>query len=57
MPEEHLTWLRAVFEKLKGTGLKLKPAIVSFFKESLTYLGHRILEDGVEMCNNKIKVI
>ena len=41
---EHLIQLRAVFLKLKEAGLKLKPSRCEFFKKSLTYLGHKILE-------------
>ena len=36
MTREHLTQLRAVFEKLKIAGLKLKPSKCEFFKKSLT---------------------
>ena len=38
--EEHLTRLRAVFEKLKRAELKLKPSKCEFFKQELTYLGN-----------------
>ena len=41
----------------KEVGLKLKPSKCEFFKKSLTYLGHRILENGIETDNSKIKVI
>ena len=60
MPKEHLIWLRALFEtekKLKESGLKLKPSKCEFFKKSVTYLGHMILENGIETDNSKIKVI
>ena len=56
-PKEHLTQLRVVFEKLKEAGLKLKPSKCEFFKKSLTYLEHRILEGGIETDDSKIKVI
>ena len=57
MPKEHLAQLKAVFEKLKEAGLKLKPSKCDFFKKSLTYLGHRILEGGIETEDSKIKEI
>ena len=41
-PEEHLTRLQAVFEKLKKAELKLKPSKCKFFKQELTYVGHFI---------------
>ena len=46
--KEHLTQLRAVIWKLKEAGLKLKPSKCEFFKKSLTYLGHNVLEKGSE---------
>ena len=55
LQKEHLAWLRAVFENLKEAGLKLKPSKWEFFKKSLTYLGHRILEGGIETDDSKIK--
>ena len=57
MPKDHLVQLRAVFEKLKEAGLKLKPSKCEFFTKSLTYLGHRISEGGIETDDSKIKVI
>ena len=56
-PKENLTLRRAFFEKLKKAGLKLKPVSVSFFKKSLTYLGHKISEGGIETDSRKIKII
>ena len=57
MPKDHLIWLRAVFKKLKEAGLKLKPSKYEFFKKSLTYLGPKMLEGGIETDNSKIKLI
>ena len=34
-PKEHMDRLRAVFEQLKGAGLKLKPLKCEFFKQKL----------------------
>ena len=55
--KEHLIQLRAVFLKLKEVGLNLKPSKCEFFKNSLTYLGHTILEKGIKNDDYKIKVI
>ena len=57
MPKEHLAQLRAAFEKLKEAGLKVNPHKCELFMKSLTYLGHRILEGGIETDAGKIKVI
>ena len=56
-PKDHLVQLRAVFEKLQEAELKLKHSKCVFFKKSLTYLGHRILEGGIETDDSNIKVI
>ena len=54
--KEHLTQLRAVFQKLKEVGLKLKATNCEFFKRSLTSLGHKIWEKGIKTVDSKIKV-
>ena len=46
MPEDHLTWLQAVFDHFAHNGLKLKPSKCHFFKEEITYLGHEISAKG-----------
>ena len=45
--KEHLIWLRAIFEKMKEAGLKLKLSKCEFFKKPITYLGHKISENGI----------
>ena len=47
MPEDHLTWLQAVFDCFAHHGLKLKPSKCHFFKEEITYLGHKISAKGM----------
>ena len=47
MPEDHLTWLQAVFDHFAHHGLKLKPSKCHFFKEEITYLGHKISTRGM----------
>ena len=39
MPKEHFTQLRAVFEKMKDAGQKLKPSKCKFFQEIFDLLG------------------
>ena len=55
MPKDHLVWLRAGFKKLKEAGLILKPRKCECFKKSLTYLGHRISEGGIETDDSKLR--
>ena len=47
MPEDHLTWLQAIFDCFAHHGLKLKPSKCHFFKEEITYLGHEISAKGM----------
>ena len=42
---------------MKEAGLKLKPNKCEFVKKSLTYLGHKISESGMNTDDSKIKVI
>ena len=46
--DEHLSRLRAVFNKLEIANLKLKPSKCKFFQERIEYLGHIILKQGIE---------
>ena len=56
-PEEHIHRLRAVFEKLKAAGLKLKPSKCDFFKKEIKYLGYVVSEQGVSTDPDKIKAV
>ena len=47
MPEDHLTWLQAIFDHFAHHGLKLKPSKCHFFKEEISYLGHEISAKGI----------
>ena len=56
-PDDHITHLEGVFEKLAMAGLKLKPSNCKFFKSSLKYLGHIVSKDGKAMDPRKIEAI
>ena len=56
-PEEHVQRLRGVFKKLSAAGLKLKPSKCEFFKSEITYLGHIVSKEGIEMDPKKITAI
>ena len=55
--EEHLTRLKAVFEKLKKAELKLKPSKCEFFKQELTYLGHVLSKNGIHTDSKRVEAI
>ena len=55
-PEEHIVRLRAVLQKLRAAGLKLKPSKCEFFKDRISYLGHIVSKDGVETDPKKVKL-
>ena len=46
--EEHLLKLRAMFEKLKQVGLKLKPSKCELFMQELIHLGHVVSKNGIQ---------
>ena len=56
-PEEHLVRLEGVFSRLRAAGLKLKPKKCAFFKDRITYLGHIVLKEGIEVNPSKITAI
>ena len=56
-PEEHITRLRGVFERLRAAGLKLKPSKCTFFKDRIAYLGHIVSKQGIEVDPKKVEVI
>ena len=56
-PQEHLKWLRGVFECLAQAGLNLKPSKCEFFRDSLRYLGHIVSKKGIATDPKKIETI
>ena len=55
--EEHLIRLRAVFERFRESGLKLKPSKCNFFRTEINYLGHTVSAKGMEPGVDGIKAI
>ena len=47
MEEEHLEWLRMVFERFRDFNLKLKPSKCLFFQLEIMYLAHHVLWRGI----------
>ena len=46
--EEHIQHLRAVLQRLKQAGLKLKPQKCHFIRQEVEYLGHIITPNGLK---------
>ena len=56
-PEEHLHRLKAVFNKLKTAGFKLKTSKCDLFKQQISYLVHVVSKEGVSTDPEKIKAV
>ena len=54
--EEHLQRLEVVFQRLLEAGLKIKPLKCSFFRRSVSFLGH-VSEDGIETDSEKTRTV
>lgn len=55
--EQHLADLRAVFERLRAAGLKVKVSKCKFFAKEVDYLGHSISSEGVKPKGKNIEAI
>ena len=55
--EEHLIRLRAVLERFRENGLKLKPSKCQFFHTEITYLGHQVSKDGMSPSQDNLRGI
>lgn len=52
-----LSSLREVFNRLRSSGLKLKPGKCQLFKDSVKYLGHVVSQEGVSCDPEKLEAI
>ena len=55
--EDHLIQLRAVFEQFQEHGLKLKPSKCHFLWKEITFLGHKVSEEGMKPGEEGLKSI
>lgn len=55
--EEHLQHIRAVLERIKAAGLKLKLEKCDFFKTEIFYLGHLVGSEGIRPMKDKVIAI
>lgn len=55
--EEHLTHLRALFTRIRASGLRVKLAKSVFAARHLRFLGYVVGEEGVRVCPDKVEAI
>ena len=55
--EEHISILKEVLIRLRLAGLKVKLAKCDFLKKKITYLGHIISSEGVQVNPQKIEAV
>ena len=55
--EEHLRRLEVVFQRLLEAGLKIKPGKCSFFRCSVSFLGHVVSKNGIETDPEKTRAV
>ena len=52
-PQEHLSHIQMVFEKLKSVNLSMKRSKCSFFSKEIQYLGHILSATGIRPLPSK----
>ena len=55
--EEHLEWMRVVFDRFRKHGLKLKPPKCEVFKTEINYLAHHVSKRGVLPSKKNLEAI
>ena len=55
--DEQIARLRLVFQKLRDTGLKLKPSKCQWFLREVKYLGHIVSADGISTDLEKVAAV
>ena len=56
-PQEHLSHIRVVFEKLKSANLSMKKSKCNFFSKEIQYLGHIQSATGIKPLPSKTHAI
>ena len=56
-PQEHLSHIHMVFEKLKSANLSIKKSKCSFFSKKIQYLGHILSATGIQPLPSKTHTI
>ena len=56
-PQEHLSHIRKVFEKLRSAKLSMKMSKCNFFSKEIQYLGHILSATGIQPLPSKMHAI
>nr|WP_239110335.1 reverse transcriptase family protein [Streptococcus dysgalactiae] len=56
-PEDHMTHLRALFDRLVEHGVTINPAKCELGKSTIDFLGHTISEEGLRPKHDKVSAI
>ena len=56
-PQEHLSHIRMVLEKLKSANLSMKKSKCNFFSKEIQYLGHTLSATGIRLLPSKTHAI
>lgn len=56
-PDEHLTHLRMVFERLRNFKLTINPSKCEFGKEEIVFLGHVVNQNGISPNPQKVAAV
>jgi len=55
--QSHVEGLRRVFRAYERAGLKLKPSKCMLFMDSITYLGHEVSKDGIQIATRYVDIV
>ena len=55
--EEHLMHLRAVIQRIREVGLKLKPSKCHFARREVEYLGHVVTPEGLKTNQKLVEAV
>ncbi len=55
--KDHKRYVRKVLQAIRSAGLKLKPAKCKWFKQEITFLGHKIGVNRIKLDDHNLKKI
>ena len=55
--EDHLNNLEEVLKRLPSAGLRLRKNKCVFMEPQVTYLGHKVSKEGIQLLDDKVEAI